>query len=486
MNWHTIFHRLQWILGGISIILILPTIYALFEDVDSTPAYLLPSAFSLILAFLFKRFYHGGGIFRLREGLVFLFLSYVITIFIFAIPIWLIADVSYSEALFESTSGVTTSGATVFEDVESLAAHLQFWRAFIQSIGGLAIILLFLYVPPIIGVTGLQLSRQESLRIQSPGTQFGKKIWGIPQIIFKILFVYISLHILSSIWMVLGGLDLHDAICHSFGIWATAGFSNYNDGWAAFGTPFLEWGAILFMITAGTNILFVVRLHSQNWQNIHNESEWIWYLLAVSLLSVTCAMFLNFEDNFLNFEESLRDGLFQTISMVTNTGIEFESYLNWPVGAQAILFLALFIGACTGSSSSGMRMQQLVVMWKYLYSLSRRVLQPMAIIPIRINGKTVGEDVFQAILGLFGVHLLVSLLGGFLLTILSDLDIFSSWQMVLVCLWNLGTGFGLSHNPALAATLPDVAKVLLMFIMLVGRLELFIVLLLCMPSFWKS
>ncbi|HBM51493.1 MAG TPA: hypothetical protein DDZ97_00210 [Deltaproteobacteria bacterium] len=240
------------------------------------------------------------------------------------------------------------------------------------------------------------------------------------------------------------------------------------------------------MITAGTNILFVVRLHSQNWQNIHNESEWLWYLLAVSLLSVTCAMFLNFGDNFLNFEESLRDGLFQTISMVTNTGIQFESYLNWPVGAQAILFLALFIGACTGSSSSGMRMQQLVVMWKYLYSLSRRVLQPMAIIPIRINGKTVGEDAFQAILGLFGVHLLVSLLGGFLLTILSDLDIFSSWQMVLVCLWNLGTGFGLSHNPALAATLPDVAKVPLMFIMLLGRLELFVVLLLCMPSFWKS
>ena len=110
----------------------------------------------------------------------------------------------------------------------------------------------------------------------------------------------------------------------------------------------------------------------------------------------------------------------------------------------------------------------------------------MVIIPIRINGKTVSEEVFQAILGLFGVHLLVSLLGGFFLTILSDLDIFSAWQMVLVCLWNLGTGFGLSHNPALAATLPDVAKVLLMFLMLVGRLELFIVLLVCMASFWKS
>ena len=110
----------------------------------------------------------------------------------------------------------------------------------------------------------------------------------------------------------------------------------------------------------------------------------------------------------------------------------------------------------------------------------------MAIIPIRINDKNVGEEVFQAILGLFGMHLLVSLLGGFLLTILSDLDIFSAWQMVLVCLWNLGTGFGLSHNPALAGTLPDMAKVLLMFLMLVGRLELFIVLLVCIPSFWKG
>lgn len=110
----------------------------------------------------------------------------------------------------------------------------------------------------------------------------------------------------------------------------------------------------------------------------------------------------------------------------------------------------------------------------------------MAIIPMRINNKTVGEDVYQAILGLFGVHLLVSLMGGFLLTILSELDIFSSWQMVLVCLWNLGTGFGLSQNPALAATLPDLAKILLMFFMLIGRLELCIFLLLCMPTFWKN
>ena len=486
MNWHIIFHRLQWILTGISIVLLFPATYSFFEDAKSTPAYLIPSAICIIFGITLKRFYPGVGNFRLREGLVFLVLSYLFTIFICAIPIRLIAGISFYEALFESTSGLTTSGVTIFEDVESLAPHLQFWRAFIQSIGGLAIILLFLYIPPIMGVSGLQLSRQENLRIQFPGIQFGKKTCGIPQIILKILFLYISLHVLSSIWMVLGGLGLHDAICHSFGIWATAGFSNYNDGWAAFGTPFLEWGAIFFMTTAGTNTLFLVRLHGQSWRNIHNESEWLSYLFVVSLLSLSCAMFLNYSENFLNFEESLREGLFQTISMVTNTGIQFRYYLNWPVGAQAILFLALFVGACTGSSSSGMRMQQLVVMWRYLYSLSRRALQPMAIIPMKINDKAVGEDVFQAILGLFGVHILVSLLGGFLLTILSDLDIFSSWQMVLVCLWNLGTGFGLSQNPSLAATLPDLAKVLLMFFMLIGRLELFIFLLLCMPSFWKN
>ena len=486
MNWHIIFYRLQWISIGISILLLFPTIYSLFEDAESTPAYLFPSAICIISGIILKRFYQGSGNFRLREGIVFLILSYLLTIFICAIPIWLIADISFYEAFFESTSGLTTSGATIFQDVESLAAHLQFWRAFIQSIGGLAIILLFIYVPPIMGVAGLQLSRQESLRIQSPGTHVSKKTWGVPQIILKILFLYIALHVLSSTWMVLGGLGLHDAICHSFGIWATAGFSNYNDGWAAFGTPFLEWGAIFFMITAGTNILFLVRIHGQNWQNIHNESEWLSYLVVVILLSVSCAMCLNYFENFLDFKKSLRDGLFQTISMITNTGIQSQSYLDWPVGAQAILFLALFVGACTGSSSSGMRMQQLMVMWKYLYSLSRRVLQPMEIIPIRINDKTVGEDVFQAILGLFGLHLLVSLLGGFLLTIFSELDVFSAWQMVLVCLWNLGTGFGSSHNSALAANLPDLAKVLLIFFMLIGRLELFIVLLFCMPSFWKN
>ena len=486
MNWHIILHRLHLVLIGISIVLLLPATYSLFEDVKSTPAYLIPSAICIIFGITLKRFYSRIGNFRLKEGLVFLVLSYLLTIFICAIPLRLIAGISFYEALFESTSGLTTSGVTIFEDVESLAPHLQFWRTFIQSIGGLAIIFLFLYVPPIMGVAGLQLSRQENLRIQFPGIQVGKKTWGIPQIILKILFLYISFHLLSSMWMVLGGLDLHDAICHSFGIWATAGFSNYNDGWAAFGTPFLEWGAIFFMTTAGTNTLFLIRLHGQKWQNIHNESEWLSYLFVVSLLSLSCAVFLNYSENFINFEESLREGLFQTISMVTNTGIQFRYYLNWPVGAQAILFFALFVGACTGSSSSGIRMQQLVVMWRYLYSLSRRTLQPMAIIPMRINNKTVGEDVYQAILGLFGVHLLVSLMGGFLLTILTELDIFSSWQMVLVCLWNLGTGFGLSQNPALAATLPDLAKILLMFFMLIGRLELCIFLLLCMPTFWKN
>ena len=136
MNWQFIFHRLHWVLVGISIVLILPTSYTLFEDVNSTVAYLLPSAICLILGFLLKRFRHGAGIFRLREGIIFLIIGYLITIFISAIPIWLIADVSLYEALFESTSGLTTSGATIFEDVESLAAHLQFWRAIIQSIGG--------------------------------------------------------------------------------------------------------------------------------------------------------------------------------------------------------------------------------------------------------------------------------------------------------------------------------------------------------------
>ena len=122
MNWQIIFHRLHWVLGGISIVLILPTSYTLFENVNSAPAYLLPSAICLLLGFLLKRFCHGAGIFRLREGIVFLIIGYLTTIFISAIPIWLIADVSLYEALFESTSGLTTSGATIFEDVESLAA----------------------------------------------------------------------------------------------------------------------------------------------------------------------------------------------------------------------------------------------------------------------------------------------------------------------------------------------------------------------------
>ena len=174
----------------------------------------------------------------------------------------------------------------------------------------------------------------------------------------------------------------------------------------------------------------------------------------MALVSIVCfsavshlRSFLYFADNLLNFEESLRVGLFQTVSMITNTGIQFESYLNWPVGAQAILFLALFMGLVLVRVLVGMRMQQLVVMAEVSLFIERRILQPMAIIPMRINGKTVGEDSFgQFLVCLEFIYF--EFAGGFFLTILSDLDIFSAWQMVLICL-EFRTGFGLSHNPAL-------------------------------------
>ena len=485
MKWHSIFHRLGWTCWGFAGLLLLPLMYALWEEPAEIVGYLIPMGILIVTGGLLKRRWPDGENLQLREGIVLLILIYSVAIVAAAVPFWWVGDLALASAIYEATSGLTTTGGTVYPDIESVAAHLQFWRSFLQAIGGITIILLFLLIPSVIGVAGLQLNRTDSFKTHAHGLRTSLWIPGIPEIVVKLVLVYGALHLPSTLWLMAGGLDLHDALCHSFGLWATGGFSNYNDGWAAFESPFLEWGAILFMTIAGLNLIFLVRLQQQHWQNIQEDSEFLWYLSTIFSLSFLSAFFLRFTGTFPGLEESLRHGLFQTVSVLTNTGIQLQSYLAQPIQVQSILFLALFVGACTGSSSSGMRMQQLVVMWKYLYSLNRRMLQPLAIVPIRINGQRVGDEVFHAVLGIFALHLVVNLFGGMVLTLITDLDIFSAWQLSLISLWNIGSGFGQAHNQALPATLSEGAQLYLALNMLTGRLELVTFLLFITPGFWR-
>lgn len=485
MKWMSIVGRVRWILWGNAFAMFIGYLYALTDNFNAAGTYLLLTILPAVA---------GGGLhlhlprpenLRIREGTLLLVLGYLFTMFWAAQPFYWLAHEPFPAALYEATSGLTTTGSTTFLHPEDLPRHLQFWRSWLQFFGGLTVVLLYLMIPSIAGVAGLQMNRTDSFGAQLHSLRPSRWLPQMPQIILQIVLGYLALHGVSILWFRVAGMHWHDAICHSFGVWATSGFTNYDDGWEAFYQAGLQWGAILFMTIGGLNLIFVVRLKGNHWRNVQRETEFMWYLGTLGIFTLIVGAVLQFSGLYPEIEGALRSSLFHVVSFITNTGLRADFVEAWPDQAQVMLFLALFIGACTGSTASGMRMQQQVVMWKYLYSLSKRVLQPLAVIPIRVNGQRVEEEVFLNILGLFLVNMLFTLFGGLLLTDLPGIDFFGSWQVTLAALWNVSVAFGSAEDPALAAILPMWAQLFLTFTMLLGRLEVFVLLVLFTPAFWK-
>ena len=415
-----------------------------------------------------------------REGYLIVTLGWIVISTFGSIPFLIHGSIpSVTDAFFETMSGFTTTGASILNDIEKLPAGLLLWRSMTQWIGGMGIIVLSLAIMPLLGIGGMQLFSAEVPGITKDKfhprvKETAKRLWGI----------YVILTVAETILLMIGGLTFFDAINHSLTTMATGGFSTKNASTAHFDNPFVQYVFIIFMFFAGMNFALHYFLLHWKFDVLKQNSEFKFYLSFI-IISTLIIMFIHRPHHTFDAEESFRQTLFHVISLVTTTGYVSSDYENWAPFSKIIFLILLFIGGCTGSTGGGIKFARHSLLLKNSLLELKRLIHPRAIIPVRFNDKAVSQDIISNVQAFFIIYILIFVFGAALLSI-TGLDFFTAIGASATCLGNVGPGLGDVGPVSNFSSLTDFSKWILSFFMLVGRLELFTVLILFSPSFWKK
>lgn len=414
-----------------------------------------------------------------REGYLIVTLSWIVVSVFGALPYLFSGSITnFTDAFFETISGFTTTGATILSDIEAVPKNILFWRAMTHWMGGMGIIVLTVAVLPFLGIGGMQL-----LVAEMPGitpdklhpriTATAKRLWGI-----YLLFTIIEVALL---WV--GEMDFFDSICHSFATMATGGFSTKNDSIAGF-APYSQYVIIFFMILAGTNFtLHYLALH-RKFDKFWENQEWKTYMVLIILITAFIAVGLIFYQG-SGIEKAVRDSLFSVVSIITTTGFVSVDYLWWPSFLWMFLFLLMFVGGSAGSTGGGMKVVRHLLLIKNSWLELKRAIHPNAIIPVKFNGKSVSQEIIVNVMGFFLIYVMIFASGTLVMSLIGY-DFETSIGATIASLGNIGPGIGGVGPAENYGFFSPFAKWFLSFLMLLGRLELFTVLIILSPAFWKS
>lgn len=420
---------------------------------------------------------------RLRDGFVVVVLFWTVLGLFGALPFVIGAEpnLSITDAVFESISGLTTTGATVITGLDSLPHSLLFYRQQLQWLGGMGIIVLAVAILPMLGIGGMQLYRAET-----PGPMKDNKLTPrITETAKALWYIYLGLTVSCTVAYWLAGMSFFDAVGHAFSTVAIGGFSTHDASMGYFqNMPLIELIAIIFMLLSGINFA----LHFLAWRGMNltpylHDAEFKTYITVLGIISVITTFYLHMNATFDDFSHSLLHGVFQVVSIGTTTGFTTSNYALWPGFLPVLLLFASFIGGCAGSTGGGMKVIRFLLLLKQGMREINRLVHPNAVIPIKIGGKPLPERVIDSVWGFFATYVAIfSLI--LLLLMFSGLDQVTAFSAVAATMNNLGPGLG---DVALNyASLPAIAKWGLCFAMLLGRLEIFTLLVLLTPAFWRK
>ena len=417
------------------------------------------------------------GHLRLRDGFLAAVSFWVVLSTFGALPFYLSErpDVTVVEAVFESVSGLTTTGATVLAGLDELPRAILFYRQLLQWLGGLGIIVLAIAVLPILGFGGMQLYRAET-----PGPIKDAKLTPrIAETAKALLYVYLLLTVLCATAYYLAGMTAFDAVCHSFSTVAIGGFSTHDASIGYFDSAAVNAVAITFMLIAGANFaLHFTALRRRTLEGYRADSEFKVYLGLLAIVTAISVAYLAIQDG-----GSLRDGVFQAVSIATTSGFTTADYSAWPGFLPVFLISASFIGGCAGSTGGGIKVIRFWLLMKQGLREMMCLVHPKAEVPVKINGRSVGPRVMNAVWGFFSAYVAVFVLM-IMLLLASGVDEVTAFSAVAATLNNLGPGLG--EVSANYARLGDYDKWLLCASMLLGRLEIFTLLIVFTPAFWKK
>lgn len=414
-----------------------------------------------------------------REGYLIVTVGWI-SMVVFSMSPYLISGVipSVTDAFFETVSGMTTTGASILNDIEAVPEGILYWRSLTQWIGGMGIIVLTVALFPLLGIGGIELFVAEA-----PGPTSDKLHPRIRETAKRLWFIYVGLTVLLCIILKLVGMTFYDAINHALTTMATGGFSTKNASMAYYESPIIQYVVIIFMFIAGTNYSVIYISLRGRFKDAWKSDEFKAYVGIVAFLSIIL-MFAVHHITDATFEKSFRDSLFQVVSIITTTGYVSADYTSWATSITLLFFVMLFLGACAGSTSGGIKIIRHLVFFKNSILEFKRLLHPNAIVPLRLNGKTVRPRIVTHILVFLLIYLIVFVVGSIVVAMLG-MDFVSAIGAVATSLSNVGPAIGSVGPVNNFADVPDAAKWVLCFLMLLGRLELFTILVLFTPYFWR-
>lgn len=465
----------------LAVTLLLPLPFSFVYGDGAWSAFALSALVSLLVGLPLFRFCKSPKELSLREGFAVVTFGWTVFALFGALPyLFSGAVASPLDAVFETMSGFTTTGSTILTDIEALPKSLLFWRSLTHWLGGMGIIVLSLAILPMLGVGGMQLFKAEvpgptADRLKPRIQDTAKMLWG----------VYVLLTGIETLLLLFGGMGFFDALCHSFATLATGGFSTRNASVAAYQSAYIDYVISIFMILAGINFALHFQLLRGRIADFFRSEELRVYLGIIAFATAVIMVFNGFAGQYSDFAANLRFSLFQVSSIMTTTGFATADFELWPVVTQYLLVLLMFVGGCAGSTGGGMKVARILLLFKHAQVQVFRLIHPRAVRLVKLGGRPVDKEVMQAILGFFALFIGVFVVGS-LLVAASGLDLVSAAAAVIACLANIGPGLGSVGPIDNFAHVPDFGKTVLIVCMLMGRLELFTVLVLFFPSFWRK
>jgi len=485
MRWRYVLHVIGALVACVGLTMALPLAWGVYYG-DGTAWPLAESlgittASGALLFFAFRDPASSRTAMTHREGMAIVALGWFVAGAFGGLPFYLGGTFdSVADCVFESLSGFSTTGASVLTDIEAVPRGILFWRSLTHWLGGMGIIVLSLAILPFLGVGGMQLYRAEV-----PGPAPDKLKPRIKDTAMTLWKVYLVFSAAQTLLLMLGGMDLFDALCHTFGTMATGGFSTRNASIAAYDSAYIDGVITVFMLIAGINFsLHYLLLKGKPLAMLKNPEFRVYAIMVLCFVAVL-TLAVHAAGDYETVGQSVRYTAFQVASILTTTGYATADYEMWPGIAQAVLVFCMFVGGCAGSTAGGMKVMRIMLLCKHSYQELFRLIHPRSVSRVKMGHVAVQDDVLRGVWGFFILWLGLFVLAAFAVAA-TGVDVVTSFAAALACIGNIGPGIGGVGPMDNYAWLPDTAKWALTLCMVLGRLEIYTVIILFVPEFWRK
>ena len=477
MNRRMIFYLLGLIIKSCAALLLLPFIVSvIYKETSCTLAFGITIAISLLIGFTLSCFFKTSNrdIYA-KEGFIIVALSWISLSMLGALPFTLSGEIkSYVDALFETVSGFTTTGASILTDVEALSNSLLFWRSFTHWIGGMGVLV---FVMAIIPTSDKSI---HIMRAEMPGPIVGKLVPRAKQTAKILYLIYIVLTLILIVLLMLGGMNFFESVLHAFGTAGTGGFGIKSDSLASY-SPYIQWVITIFMFFFGINFnLFFLIMIGKIKSALKSSELWVYCsIIFVATLLIT----INILPGYQNISDAIRDSSFNIVSVITTTGYATADFNMWPDLSKGILFALMFVGGCAGSTAGGLKVSRIMLMFKMIKKELRHMLQPRSVSSVKFEGKNIDPVTQNSVTSYFTLFMALYFLI-FLVISCDNFDFTSNFTAVSACLNNIGPGLGIVGPAGSFAPYSNLSKLVFSFAMLLGRLEIYPLILALSPTIW--